>query len=123
MRKDTIDVCRIPILRAYNITKAPVSAEEHKAIAGYVLDGAIPGSGKPFDWELNQKLPFDRTGRLFLLAGGLNEDNVAEGIPVSYTHLDVYKRQASDPNRRDPDYHIRCPNAWNEWTGTDFRDS
>lgn len=80
LRKDTIDVCRIPILRAYNITKAPVSAEEHKAIAGYVLDGAIPGSGKPFDWKLNQKLPFDRTERLFLLAGGLNEDNVAEGI-------------------------------------------
>ena len=78
LKKETMQACRIPILRAYNIAGVPVSPEEEEKIAGYVLDGAIPGSGQPFDW--NQKLPFDRSERLLILAGGLNEENVSEGI-------------------------------------------
>lgn len=40
----------------------------------------------------------------------------------------VYEASSSEDvlpliRTEDPDYHIRCPNAWNEWTGTDFRDS
>ena len=68
----------LPILRAYNIADQSVLLEEHPRIVGYVLDGAKAGSGRVFDWE--KEAGFDRRGKLLVLAGGLNPENVAEGI-------------------------------------------
>ena len=70
----------IPIFKAYNI-KDLDQWDRYKdcaKIAGYVLDAAEPGSGKPYDLEVLKKIP--RDSKLFILAGGLNADNVSEAI-------------------------------------------
>ena len=43
-----------------------------------MFDAQEPGSGKTFDWKLVTDIPRDE--KLFLLAGGLHPDNVAEAI-------------------------------------------
>ena len=47
-------------------------------ICGYVFDAAEYGSGRSFDWRLLDDIP--RDGRLFILAGGLSPDNVADAV-------------------------------------------
>ena len=67
--------------------------EEYHRIAGVVIDAGAYGSGKTFGWEQNgqdemccavrafrEKLLAE--GRTFVLAGGLNAENVAEGIRI-----------------------------------------
>ncbi len=78
----TAQQCPLPIFRAYNIGAGLVPAKEafEAKIAGYVLDGKDPGSGKTFDWTAMQG--FDRKGKLLILAGGLDADNVQEGIEM-----------------------------------------
>lgn len=70
----------LPILRALNSPSMTEfeSCEKSPRIAGYVIDAAEPGSGKPFDWNTAKSFP--RNGKLFLLAGGLTPDNVADAI-------------------------------------------
>lgn len=76
----------IPILKAFNIQDMEQYASYRNCsrIAGYVFDAQEPGSGKAFDWRLLKKLP--RDGRLFLLAGGLNAENV--GAAVAFVEPD-----------------------------------
>lgn len=71
---------QIPILKAFNISDLEQFAfyESLPQIAGYVFDAAEPGSGKAFDWSMLKELP--RGERMFLLAGGLRAENVAEAI-------------------------------------------
>ena len=71
---------RIPVLKAFNVSDLEQFEEFHKqeGIAGYVFDAAGYGSGKIFDWSLVKDIP--RDDKLFLLAGGLNPENVAEAI-------------------------------------------
>lgn len=78
LAEEVLRESRIPIFRAYNLSGAKIERESHARIAGYVLDAAGYGSGQTFDWT--QRLDFDCEGKLFLLAGGLTPDNVAEGI-------------------------------------------
>lgn len=87
--KEVLDRCRLPVFRAYNLgSENELQIEEHENIAGYVLDGALPGSGKVFDWSLAGS--FDRRGKKLILAGGLTADNVKEGImQVSPDIVDV----------------------------------
>lgn len=70
----------IPVLKAFNVSDLEQFEEFHKqkGIAGYVFDAAGYGSGKTFDWSLVKDIP--RDDKLFLLAGGLNPENVAEAI-------------------------------------------
>jgi len=78
--EDILETCRLPIFRAFNIDQAETcqNVERHDKIIGYVFDGKTSGSGKTFDWHLIDT--FDRAGKLLILAGGLNEANVAQGI-------------------------------------------
>lgn len=80
LSKEVLEAVKLPVLKAFNITdmEAYGTFRDCKKIAGYVFDAAEPGSGKSFDWELVKKLP--RDGKLFLLAGGLSAENVAEAI-------------------------------------------
>lgn len=67
--------------------------EEYHRIAGIVIDAGAYGSGKTFGWEqsgqdemccavraFREELLAE--GRTFVLAGGLNAENVAEGIRI-----------------------------------------
>ena len=57
-------------------------------IEGILLDAPVFGSGKPFDWKKSKRLlkAGDRSspfyGRSLILAGGLNSENVLEGIKI-----------------------------------------
>ena len=73
----------IPILRAVNVSdgvnlKQVEEMLTDAKIAGVVFDGKNPGEGKTFDWTMISNL--NRHGKLFVLAGGLNQENVLEGI-------------------------------------------
>ena len=80
LTEDALDTIKLPILRAFNVSDID-SYERYRdcgKVAGYVFDAAAPGSGRVFDWSLVKKLP--RDGKLWLLAGGLNAQNVSEAI-------------------------------------------
>ncbi len=52
---------------------------EHEAFGKvrFLIDAASPGSGETFDWEILRHNPIDRD---YILAGGLNPDNVLDAI-------------------------------------------
>lgn len=70
----------LPVFKAFNIKDMEELPyyQNCPRIVGYVFDACEPGSGKPFDWNLLKNLP--RDGKLFILAGGLSAENVAEAI-------------------------------------------
>lgn len=78
--KEAVKSCRIPIWRAHNLSKDAKLKDWdwEDRVTGYVLDGAVPGSGKTFDWEAWKS--FDRKDKMMILAGGLNADNVEAAI-------------------------------------------
>ena len=55
-----ITSCRIPVFKAFNVSDMDAFShyEEMDEVAGFVMDAAVPGSGKTFDWDLLQKLLF-----------------------------------------------------------------
>ncbi|MBA4688476.1 MAG: phosphoribosylanthranilate isomerase [Candidatus Galacturonibacter soehngenii] len=80
LSKETFEEIQIPILRAFNGNDLNMYEVYHNCpkIHGYVFDAAIPGGGKTFDWSILSQFP--RDDKLFILAGGLHADNVAEAI-------------------------------------------
>lgn len=65
-----------------------------------MLDGAQPGSGQVFDWDLAENLPYNRR---LILAGGLTPANVAEAITVVRPWgVDVSTGVEESPGRKDP---------------------
>ena len=76
------------IWKAVSITTKDdiIKAESYK-VDTLLLDGGNPGSGETFAWQLINELPKDK--RIFL-AGGINENNVLQGIErVSPYGIDV----------------------------------
>lgn len=64
-----------------------------------LIDSAIPGSGRVFDWSLAEGAP---SNRRVLLAGGLNPGNVADAIRrVSPWGVDVSTGVEASPGRKD----------------------
>lgn len=80
MGQEVYDSLCLPILRAFNVSdmKAFDRLRGLDKIAGYVFDSKNPGSGKTFDWLLLDQI--ERDGKLLLLAGGIDENNVREAI-------------------------------------------
>lgn len=89
----------IPVWYAFNIADQKQLEEKQAFLEGLpeplkakieavVVDGAEYGSGKTFDWKKSKRLkkagaqspPDIFSGRRFVLAGGLDPSNVAEGI-------------------------------------------
>lgn len=87
LREEVLEAARLPVWKAYNISEGrlPVSGLYDEKIQGYVLDGAVPGSGRSFDW--GALAGFDRRGKKLILAGGLKADNVCQAIEA--LHPDV----------------------------------
>ncbi|MCI7418722.1 MAG: phosphoribosylanthranilate isomerase [Clostridium sp.] len=83
-----ITSCQIPVLKAFNVSDMDAFShyEQMDQVTGFVMDAAVPGSGKTFDWDLLQKLP--STEKQVLLAGGLNPDNVGEALAACAGKID-----------------------------------
>ncbi len=95
---DMLKIINIPVWRALNISDTDEAGSALKPyeghtdimenIKGIVMDAPDFGSGKTFDWHKSRRLlkAGDRSsplyGRDLILAGGLNEQNVAEGIKL-----------------------------------------
>ena len=91
--REILEHVHIPVCFAVNIADEVQLTEKIKfleelpdvlfdKIEAFVVDGADYGSGKTFDWQQSEGIR-DRAffaGRKFVLAGGLNEENVTEGI-------------------------------------------
>ncbi len=75
-----ITSAKLPVFRAFNVSDMNTLEHYQKLsnIAGYVFDAGQPGSGRTFDWNSLEKV--ERDGRLFILAGGLTPENVADAI-------------------------------------------
>jgi len=80
LKDEVITNANIPIFRAYNISNNLLNENliNEPKIKGVLFDGKVPGGGKVFDWSLLKK--FDKKGKLIILAGGLDESNVTDGI-------------------------------------------
>lgn len=70
----------IDVLKAFNVNDLEELGKYKNIenIKGYVFDAPTYGSGENFDWSLLNNIK--RDDKLFILAGGLNGDNVRDGI-------------------------------------------
>lgn len=77
---EVLETLQIPFLRAFNVGNMQEweRYEAEPKCAGYVFDAVQPGSGKTFDWSTILSLPED--GKPYLLAGGLNPENVGAAV-------------------------------------------
>lgn len=80
LTEEMINSAQLPIIKAFNVSD--LDKYDYYAsfenIVGFVMDASEYGSGKTFDWNLIGD--FDRGNKLFILAGGLNPDNVKRAI-------------------------------------------
>ena len=96
LQKEVLETASIPIWYAVNIIKeeellqkaeAFMKMPQHlqKKIEAIVVDGASYGGGKTFDWkqaDVKNAAAELLMHRKFVLAGGLNESNVQEGMKL-----------------------------------------
>lgn len=80
IEEEVLKIAQIPVLKAFNVDDMDEFKmySSNEKIAGYVFDAAQPGSGKSFDWDILSQI--ERDGKLFVLAGGLNPDNVRKAV-------------------------------------------
>ena len=80
LTEEIIKLTDLPIIKAFNVTDLDKYDyfSSFDEIVGFVMDANEYGSGKTFDWNVIKG--FDRRGKLFILAGGLNPENVAHAI-------------------------------------------
>lgn len=85
---EMLGAARLPLWRAFNVdsVEALQRPEDHEKITAYVVDAPSAGSGKTFHWQNAQTIARQKEsffyGKPFVLAGGLNAQNVQEGIRV-----------------------------------------
>ncbi len=88
------------VIRAFGIDDPALIAGEHYGPHRLLIDSPAPGSGETFDWQI---LGRRAAGRRFILAGGLNPDNVAEAIATANPWgVDVATGVEASPGRKDP---------------------
>lgn len=81
LKRDVRYNTTLKIFRAFNEDCNNEELEElvkDDKVIGFVFDGKIPGSGKTFDWGKIKQ--FHYKDKLFVLAGGLNSNNVNDAI-------------------------------------------
>lgn len=94
---ETYAAAQKPLWRALNIANAKELQERktgsegngqnslaeedpEKKIAAYLIDGENFGSGQTFDWSAAERIREFAGASAFILAGGLNPDNIEEAI-------------------------------------------
>lgn len=89
LQEEVVRQCSIPIWRACNLQKPEdmEKLEQLEKITGYVIDAGTAGGGRTFDWkesrEAIEKMKATVfVGKAFVLAGGLNPDNIAEAVRI-----------------------------------------
>ena len=107
---------KLPIIKAFNVSDMDEFQKYSSCekVEAYVFDAARPGSGETFDWKLLDHIP--RDGKPVLLAGGLNEENVAEAIKYAKPDgVDVSSSVEKSQGGKDPlkikrfVEAVRCP--------------
>lgn len=80
IEEEVLKMAQIPVLKAFNVDDMDEFKmySSNEKIAGYVFDAAESGSGRTFDWDILSQI--ERDGKLFILAGGLNPDNVRKAV-------------------------------------------
>ena len=77
----------------------------NKKIEGYVVDAPKFGSGQTFNWQKSKRLKKAGTtsppDKMFILAGGLNAENVAEGIELFNPDVVDISSNAEGQNGKD----------------------
>lgn len=83
---EALGILQIPFLRAFNVDNMQEweRYEAEPKCIGYVFDAVKPGSGTTFDWSSIPNLPED--GKPYLLAGGLNPDNVGGAVAAMHPY-------------------------------------
>lgn len=100
--KDTVWIAeRVPaVIRAFAAEDPALDHLDDFGPVQLLIDSAVPGSGKTFDWSLLAERRWDRP---FILAGGLHPDNVADAIAtVRPWGVDVASGVEAGPGRKDP---------------------
>lgn len=79
--EELINSIDLPVFRAYNVkVGVTFSTSYGDNVKGVLLDAEVPGQGETFEWE--KYTGFDKGNRKFILAGGLDSDNVKRAINV-----------------------------------------
>ena len=89
LQEEILACSKLPIWQACNL-ETPRDIEKlaaHKKIAGYVIDAGTAGSGRTFDWNsgkytVQQAKATVFKGKTFVLAGGLNTENIEEAVRI-----------------------------------------
>lgn len=74
----------VPIIKAIKMTPETDLGKNIFPVDYYLLDSAISGSGKTFDWSLIKKLD-----KPFFLAGGIDSGNLDDAIKINAYAIDV----------------------------------
>lgn len=74
----------VPIIKAIKMTPETDLGKNIFPVDYYLLDSAISGSGKTFDWSLITKLD-----KPFFLAGGIDSGNLDDAIKINAYAIDV----------------------------------
>lgn len=92
---------RVPaVLRAFSIKDPALVAGADYGPHRLLIDSPLPGSGETFDWE---QLEDAARGRPYILAGGLNPENVGNAIQMlNPWGVDVATGVEASPGRKDP---------------------
>lgn len=102
---EALGILQIPFLRAFNVDNMQEweRYEAEPKCIGYVFDAVKPGSGTTFDWSSIPNLPED--GKPYLLAGGLNPDNVGGVVAAMHPYgVDVSSGVESESGQgKDPE--------------------
>ncbi len=84
LKDEVLEAAELPVWRAVNISSCDgitVDITSEK-IAAVLVDAENFGAGKTFDWKSSAGLKEKLSGKPFVLAGGLNPDNVKRGIEI-----------------------------------------
>ena len=129
LKPEVIEAAKLPIWYAANISDEEAAKKKQsfidelpthlsEKIEAILMDAPDFGSGKTFNWHKSRRLlkagaqsPPDKKDRRLILAGGLNPDNVAEGIRIFSPDIVDVSSGVEGSNGKDREKIDRFVNA------------